>query len=477
MGVLLPYQARWVADPARVRVAAKARRVGLSWAEAARQVLRAAKTKGQGGNNCYYVSTSARLGREYIAACAQWVRMLNVGGALVADERADILTGEIRFRSGHVIKALPSNPEAMRGLGGSIVIDEGAFHDDLEALLRAAYAVGDWGGDLAIISTYNGIDEPFYELVENIEAGKVRASLHRIDIRQALAEGLHKRRCQAQGRQWTPESEREWLEACLATPGAEEEYLCIPRRSGGTYIRRALIEECMIEGTVIRWELPPEHARRTESGRATAVQQWAHAHLSPLLARLPIGRPVALGYDFARSHNGDLSVLAPMAELQNLRKSTPWLVEMRGVGYEDQWTLLQWVVSHLQAHGQRRFAGLAIDSGGSGGYLGDKALARWGSSLVDAVQLSEAWYSKHMPPFRAAFEEHTIEVVNDADVRDDLLQIAKNPRGVPKLTDVRRKDATDGKPRHGDAAIALALAYSRFSKPTLTTHVESLRGR
>lgn len=476
--LLLPYQQAWVADRAKLRVAAKARRIGLTWAEAARQVFTAARSKAQGGCNCYYVSTSARLGREYIATCAKWVRAFNQGGRLVADEARDILAGEIRFNSGFVIKALPSNPEAMRGLGGSIIIDEAGFHDDLGELLKAAYACGDWGGDLAVISTFNGLDE-FYELVEEVQSCKrADASLHRIDIMRALEDGLHRRRCAMEKRPYTPESQHAWLARCLASPGAEEEYLCIPRRSGGSYIRRDLVDECMtLDPQVVRWELPPEaaQARRSDSERTATVHRWAASHLSPLIAKLEVNRPITLGYDFARSHNGDLSVIAPMLEKRSLVKSVPWLLEMRGVPFDEQWALLQWLVSQLQT-GQRRFTGLAVDSGGNGGFIGEKALQRWGSTLVDAVQLSEQWYASNMPRFRAAFEEHLIELTRDSDVRDDILMISKNPRGVPKLSDARRKDET-GKPRHGDAAIALVLAHSRHRGDAPTSDYRSISRR
>ncbi|MGZ6244000.1 MAG: hypothetical protein ACXWN9_15635, partial [Candidatus Binataceae bacterium] len=44
--VLLPYQVRWIADDAAVKVAEKSRRVGITWAEAADAALSAAATAG-----------------------------------------------------------------------------------------------------------------------------------------------------------------------------------------------------------------------------------------------------------------------------------------------------------------------------------------------------------------------------------------------------------------------------------------------
>jgi hypothetical protein len=154
MGLFLPYQVRWYADKARLRVGEKARRVGLTWAEGARQVMTAASARSAGGSDCYYVSTSYLLGREYIEMCGDWARMLNVvtthyGTRVLRDGNRDVLTHEIRFSSGHSVFAVTSNPAAFRGRGGSVCIDEAAHHPNLPELLKAAAAVGDWGGDLS----------------------------------------------------------------------------------------------------------------------------------------------------------------------------------------------------------------------------------------------------------------------------------------------------------------------------------------
>lgn len=474
MSALLPYQGRWAGDPAAVRVAAKARRIGLTFAEMPRQVLRSSRSRASGGSDCYYVSTSQRLGRKYIATCASWARALNLAttsiGAAMLEPSSDIMVQEIRFASGFSIKALPSNPEAIRGEGGSVLLDEAAFHDHLYELLKAIYAVPDWGGDIGIVSSYNGIDNEFYELVEEIKAGRRRGSLHEINIHQALEQGLHRRRCAVQGRPWSAADEAAWLAEKLASPGAEEEYECTPRRSGGVYIRRDLIEECMQGGQVIRLELPPEHIFRTDAEREAFIARWIEANLAEAVRKFERGRVVTLGFDFARSGDGDLSVLAPMQERRDLSKWTPWLLEMRGVPYEEQWRILRWVGEQLCSDRLgTRFGGATIDSSGSGGFVGEKALSFWGETLVEALKLDERWYSTHLPPFRAAFEEHELVIVRDVDVRDDLLMLQKNARGIPKLADVRRRDSRDAKPRHGDAAIALVLAFARHQRAPATT--------
>lgn len=467
MSVLMPYQARWYADKSGLRVVEKCRRAGITWAEAARQVMRAARAKHAGGNDCYYVSTSHRLGREYIEECAEWARALNAaathfGTHIVANFGRDVLTHEIRFASGFAVRAITSNPASMRGLGGSICIDEAAHHPDLRELLKAAAALGDWGGDISVVSTHNGKDNPFNELVEQVRAKKRGGSLHRISLPDAVAEGLYRRQCQVRGVPWTEEGERLWVADKLATWGADEEYLVIPSSSSGSYIRRDLIEECSHQVPIVRLELPADHMRlagetkaEAEARRAAFIESWCEAELRHLLERLPSDRLVTVGVDFARSGNGDLSVFAPMVEKRDLVKVCPWLLELRGIPFEEQWTILRFICTNIP-----KFGGASIDGTGNGSWLAETALAYFGASLVTYVKLSATWYSENIPRFRSAFEEHQVLVPADVDVRDDLLQLTVI-NGVPKLREGRGVDSKDKKPRHGDSAIALALAYSR----------------
>lgn len=460
MSAFLPYQADWYADAAKLRVCEKSRRIGITWAEAARQVLLAARRRDEGGMNCSYLSTSHRLARKYIATCAHWARELGqasaaLGETMIADAGRDILVHEIRFASGHVVQALASNPESMRGEGGDVVIDEAAHHADLDELLKAARAVGDWGGRLTLISTHNGKDNPFNVLCEDLRTRRRRGSLHRVTIHDALAAGLYRRRCEVDGSEYSIERENEWLADALSSWGSDEEYLVIPSASGGVYIRSDLIEECAdARAQIVRLELPANHMHRAD--RAAFIAAWCAAELGPLLAALPRDLLTTIGYDFARSGQGDLSVMALLTERRDLVKACPWLVEMRGVPFEEQWQIFKFVAERI-----RRFGGAAIDGGGNGSWLGETALVHFGPALVTVVNLQASWYSENMPRFRSAFEEHQITVPADVDVRDDLLMFSLNSKGVPTLGDHRRRDSKDRKPRHGDAAIALALAHSR----------------
>src|SRR5258708_10153107 len=193
LSILLPYQRRWLADQAQVKVSEKSRRIGITWTEAADRALGAATT-GRAGIDGWYIGYNKDMALEFIEAAAGWARRFNRAAQAIEeialeDERSSILSYRIRFASGHKIVALSSRPSNLRGKQGCAVIDEGAFHEDLPGLIKAALAFTMWGGCVRIISTHNGADSAFNDLVNDIRAGRRPFSLHRITLDEAVEQG------------------------------------------------------------------------------------------------------------------------------------------------------------------------------------------------------------------------------------------------------------------------------------------------
>ena len=69
-----------------------------------------------------------------------------------------------------------------------------------------------------------------------------------------------------------------------------------------------------------------------------------------------------------------------------------------------------------------------------------------------------------MPAFQAAFQDAALLIPRDADVRDDLRAL-KLIKGVARIPENYKGKGADGKPRHADTAIALALAYAASQQP------------
>ena len=114
--LLLGYQKRWVADDSPLKIAEKSRRTGLTWAEAADDVLIAGRAKSDGGSDVFYIGSNKEMAREFIDAAAMWAENFNQAAGQIQeeifdDEDKDILTYVIYFASGFKIKALSSNPK------------------------------------------------------------------------------------------------------------------------------------------------------------------------------------------------------------------------------------------------------------------------------------------------------------------------------------------------------------------------------
>ena len=178
---------------------------------------------------------------------------------------------------------------------------------------KAALAMLIWGGRVRVISTHNGVENPFNELVEDIRAGKRKGTVHRVTFQEAVADGLYRRVCLRLGKEWTAAEEAAWMADVYAFygDGAEEELDCVPANSGGAWLSRALIESRMSADTpVLRWECKAGFELLPDHIRAAECRDWLEAVLAPLLAALPADAISFNGEDFGRS--GDLTVHVPL---------------------------------------------------------------------------------------------------------------------------------------------------------------------
>jgi len=222
-----------MADDSKIKVWSKARRIGASWIEACCSVLAAASAAK--GRSTIYLGYNREMTRGFIKDCEFWVRSFNILSSdiheqIVENEDKDILSYEIRFPNGETIKALSGKPNNIRSRQARVIIDEAAFCENLSELLKAAIALLMWGGSVAIISTHNGIDNPFNQLIEKIKKGELDYSLHITTLDDALSDGLYQRICLVQGKQWTTSIQEQWRVQLYKDYGisAAEELDCKP---------------------------------------------------------------------------------------------------------------------------------------------------------------------------------------------------------------------------------------------------------
>jgi phage FluMu gp28-like protein len=367
-------------------------------------------------------------------------------------------------QSGFKIQALSSRPSNLRGLQGDVVIDEAGFHESLEELLKAALALTMWGNKVRLISTHNGVDNAFNTYINDAREGRKDYSIHRITLDDAIAQGLYKRICFVTDQEWSTEAEKNWRDKLYKnapnTESADEEYGCVPKKSGGGYLSRVLIEAAMVQDhsiPILRYEAPKEFMEWSEAMRKADVQQWCEDNLLPELKKLSADGQHQLkhtfGEDFAR--RGDLSVFVPLSILPSLRKRTPFVVELRNLTFDQQVQVMEFIIDRLPG-----FRGAAFDATGNGAYLAEKAALKYGTGMVQQVQISLAWYAEWMPKLKGEFEAFNIEIPRHQNILDDLLSI-KLEKGVPVIDKGRTKDlesASGTGKRHGDFAVALCMA-------------------
>lgn len=455
--VLLPYQGRWIASGLgkgwKLRIAEKSRRVGITWAEAYRQALLAASPE---GCTCYYVSTSQALGRDYIEVVSMWARAMEKihPGKIIESIGVEV----VKFKSGHKVMAVTSSPRALRGKGGDVVVDEAAHHVDLEAMLKAAFAVGKWTPyGLTLISTHNGSDNLFSRYIEEIRAGQRRGIVHRVDLESAVKDGLYRRICAMSRTPWSEEAEREWIADAYLEPGSDEEYKVNPSKGSGVYFRRDLLERQSIDCPVLHWD-PGEDYLHDEEREATTAQ-WCIDHIDPLALEWP-ELPLYVGVDFARV--ADLSSFAIVVERADLRREVVAVVELRKVPYQDQWTVLRWIYDAIG----HRLGGAQLDGGGNGGWLAEESVAYLGPEVAEGVHQGQEWKQRHFGRCRKLLEEGLLWVPRDLDTWGDfgLIELAAGGRPeVPKKK--RTKSTRDGGQRHGDNANAIIAAVAATVDP------------
>ncbi|MFW6027190.1 MAG: hypothetical protein ACOC91_00125 [bacterium] len=458
--VLLPYQqqlARLI-DETRL-VADKSRRIGFSWTCAEVAVETSSLSRAAGGMDTLYIGYNLDMAREFIDAAAFWAGHMHgyaaeAGEFVFDDEDRDIKAFRISFASGFEIIALSSRPRSLRGRQGFVIIDEAAFHEDLPGLLKAAMAMLMWGGKVWVISTHNGADHPFNDLVEDARAGRKPFKHIRVTFQQAVADGLYKRICLVRGQEWTPKKEKAWVAEMYDSYGedAAEELDVIPSQGTGVWLSGATIEQCMVQGLPVIWHnFETGYELKPLDRRDAFISEWIRDHLEPVLAGLDWEALSFLGGDIARS--GDLSVYKPGQLSGDNILRVPFIIELRNAPFREQEAVLRYLIDRLP-----NFQKAALDARGLGAGIVERVQDHYGADLIEAVLATVEWYREVMPGYKERFEDQTIRLPKDHDVKQDHRLVTLD-KGVAKVPEGKHIRNSRGGWRHGDAAIAGAMLH------------------
>lgn len=458
LDVLLPYQKAWVEDSGKVVLGEKGRRTGLTWAEALAQVLIASSEKSAGGMNCYYLAYNKDMTKDFILTCASWAKQLGIAceNEMWPDPdepEKDILVYQIRFASGFYIQALPSKKTALRSKQGRACIDEAAFVEELDELMKSALSLTMWGGQVRVISTHDGFENAFNLMIQEAREGRKPYGVHRIPFDEATQQGLYQRICLQQGKVWSAEAEKAWIAEIVAEHGdaADEELFCSPRRGNGRYFNRALLEDCSLPMLpLLRKRFEDEFVKQSAEYRRSAVVDLFEDYLKEPLSGVK-GLCYA-GMDFGRS--GDLSVLWLFEVENDLELNTVLVAELGNWPFTAQELLVSLVFEELG----HRFGGAAFDARGNGQQLAEYFSLEYGE-LCCGVMASRKWYAEAFPKLKAKVEDRMITLPRDTLLLDDFRAVIVD-KGVPVIGE--RVQAGKNS-RHGDAAVAACLGVFAFN--------------
>lgn len=461
--MLFAYQKRVYQDPSPVVHFVKSRRIGGSFLMAIKAFDLASLPLSAGGMNVVYACHRHDTARDFIADVATYAREVNrkCKGRLIRDPRQgkDIQTYGVRCTySGFTVEAVSSKPDNLRGKGRrrcAIILDEFAHQQNAQQAYKAAAAVLLRKGRVYTVSTHFGEDTYFNKLVSQAKAGRVGHSWHEVTLLDAIRDGYYRQVCEMVGEEWTQRGEDEYVQSALSEEGAEEEYLCVPAALGTNYFSRKLVESCMYdEGHVARLELSHDFTFKPEVERKRYVEQWLERELFPRMGHHYTGFEAFIGWDFAHSARGDLSVMAIGRISQRMCREIPVVLEMRGVPFDQQWQIYQALRKRLKT-----FLGVAIDGGGNGSYLAQKLVQDYSEAEAHVVHVNNNVYKEMLPALKAGMETGLVAYPRDASLLADMMQVIRK-EGAPLIP---RMDDGLGT-RHADFTIALMLAY-HIAKP------------
>mgnify|MGYP002641795783 CR=1 FL=1 len=429
--LLLPYQAKWVKDLSRLKIAEKSRQIGWTWATAygvdRRKAMKDARL------DAWISSRDDIQARLFLEDMKAFAAILDAGARALGEKAIDDKGNSayvLQYANGLRAHSMSSNPDAQAGKRGDRVLDEFALHPDPRKLYAIAYPGITWGGSMEIFSTHRGSANFFNELIEEIKhKGNPKGfSLHTVTLSDALDQGflfkLQTKLPEDDPRQDMDEAEY-WTfirSGCADDESFQQEYMCNPADDASAFLSYDMIASCEYRPT----------------------EQWKTDLAS---ARYPL----YVGVDIGRDH--DLTVI--------------WVLEKAGVVYQTRLVIeLQnerFAAQEAELYGILELPTVrrcCIDNTGIGRQFAERAQERFGAYKVEPVTFTGPVKEEMAYPLRAAFEDRSIRIPNDRNIRADLRSIKKEITASGNI----RFAADRGKNGHADRFWAAALALHAGGK-------------
>jgi phage FluMu gp28-like protein len=409
---LYPYQARWIQDKSRLKIACKSRRVGYSFAAGFRALRSCLEWK----HNVIILSKKEELAKEFISeAVAPHVRAIGILASYHQGyvPRTSIHKQECELSNGSRIIALTANPDSARSYEGDVVLDEFAFHLDARKVYEAVEPSITRGYSLEVISTPNGQQGEYYSLakaaglVDGLREPNCEWSAHKTDIYEAIAQGCRDR----YGKPLKLETVRA---GCLDDEMWAQQYSCQFLSFASQWISPELFQLCV--------------SNEASTDYPTQTYQELYA-----------------GWDVAR--NKDLSVIWLIERVGDV-SWTRGVIEMRNVATPDQMNEARSLKPMIRR--------LVIDKGSMGLTIFEQLYREFGS-WVEGVQFTLATKEALAVTAKRRMEEAKVRIPDTDIIRNSFRSVKKTVTATGQARFDALRDARCG---HADHWWAFCLAES-----------------
>jgi phage FluMu gp28-like protein len=417
---LYDYQRAYLSDRARFKIAMLARQTGKTFTTTLELVDDCLDAEAAGQRKHWVIlSRGERQAREAMEHVKRHLKAYAMvfdasGYDWRGDSRETYKALEVVLPKGSRITALPANPDTARGFSANVFLDEFAFHQDSRKIWQALFPVISAGFKLRVVSTPNGKNNKFYELMTSADPIWSR---HSTDIHRAVHDGLLRdvdelRRGLADEDAWAQEFEIRWLDEASA------------------WLSFDLITSV-------------EHDEAGEPSRYC-------------------GGPCFIGNDIAARH--DLWVAWVVEQIGDVL----WTREIRVLKratFAEQDSSMDELFSRYQV------SRLAMDQTGLGEKPVEDAKRRYGEHVVEGVIFTSPNKLLLANTGKMVFEDRRIRIpLGDAVLRADLHKLRKttSATGAPRF--IAESDA-DG---HADRAWACFLAAHAASIPAMQIDFDAL---
>ncbi|PCI10411.1 hypothetical protein COB72_03415 [bacterium] len=443
----LPYQQAWINDTSDAAIWDKSRRIGADYAESFKCVSE--RMSGERTVDYWYSSADESAALEFAEYIEKWLKLWEDVSQKTTSQGFDdgkswlkmtFTLPEIKGRRTR-ITVMTSNPKRFRSKGGDVTLSELAFHENPREMWKAAAAVATWGGRIRVLSSHNGHESFFNELLTQAKkhtdpktygapkSTDFKATVHATDIYAAVEDGLCELINQVSGAKKTREEFIASLKSkCASIEIWEEEFECKPSKQSGSYFPHSLITPCVTKDAAVP----------TEDLDTFIADIALHAgECTRITAGSDIGRVKDRFVIWVWGRSG-------------VKRKCLGILVYQNKSFDVMETAINTLMN--RQFGNIRVQRISIDKTGLGMQLAER-MENKHRARVEGVMMTMNSKADMFTRLRAGLEERTVEIPDDSTTQSDISSIRKEVTASGNIRYVADTNAQG----HSDRCVAAAL--------------------